>query len=114
MMKINKMKIDEAKAVLAHLDRHGYDEISTLNVRSTLTAYSAVMQKKETVNDQIDIMRISKGIQISDIMFLDKERKFELNRTKLADKYQVKLFSGTKKDVIDCVTFLADFVGKGA
>ena len=73
---------------------------------STLNAYRDIKRRKETSNDQIDIMRIGTAIQISDIMFVDKTRKFELTETGLNKKYNVELFSGTKQDLQQCEQML--------
>ena len=100
LLKIHKMNSKEAKMLFEHLKKHGFNHISCLDVRTTMEAYSAVMQTSQSVNDQIDILRIASGIQIADIMLTDKQRKFELTETGLADKYQTKIFCGTRGDII--------------
>lgn len=79
--------------------RTGFDRIPSLDIRVTLTAYLAGEHKKENVNDHIDIMRLSTGLPASDILFTDKQRKFEVIQTGLAEKYGAKVFSGTNKDL---------------
>ncbi|MFA4869590.1 MAG: hypothetical protein WC623_15405 [Pedobacter sp.] len=97
----HKMTYQESIRLWDLLDKTGFDQIPPLDIRCSLTANIAVEHKKETVNDQIDIMRLSTGLLPSDLVFTDKQRKFELEQTGLAEKYGTKVFSGTKADVKD-------------
>ncbi|MFP5082007.1 hypothetical protein [Pedobacter sp. JCM 36344] len=44
-------------------------------------------------------MRLSTGLPASDLLFTDKQRKFELLQTGLAEKYQTEVFTGTHSDL---------------
>lgn len=99
LMKKNKMKTAEAKKLLRRLKDYGFSHISTLNTRYTLESYLAVHHKKQTANDEIDIQRIAAAIQISDIMLVDRARKFELEETGLAEKYGTSVYCGVQKDI---------------
>lgn len=89
----------EGMALHQHIGVNAFDYIPPLDIRCSLTALIAVENKKESVNDQIDIMRISSGLVSSDLMFTDKQRKYELEFTGLAKKYGTKIFSGSKNDL---------------
>lgn len=106
LLKVNKMSSAEGKLLWNYVNRNGFDRISTMDVRTTLNAYTSVKHKKQTSNDQLDIMRIGTAIQISDIMFIDKARKYELIETGLDKKYDVELFNGTKQDLQQCEQML--------
>lgn len=41
-------------------------------------------------------MRTSTALQVSDIMFMDKQKKFEIAETGLNEKYKNLIFSGTQ------------------
>ncbi len=79
--------------------RTGSDRIPCLDIRHTLTVNLAGEHKNESVNDHIDIMRLSTGLPPADLLFTDKQRKFELLQTGLAEKYGTKIFSGTSADL---------------
>ncbi|WP_179414833.1 hypothetical protein HDF19_19720 [Mucilaginibacter sp. E4BP6] len=95
----HKLTIWEAVYLKDIIFRTGFDRIPSLDIRVTLTANLAVEQKKENVNDHIDIMRLSTGLPPADLLFTDKQRKFELLQTGLAEKYGTKIFSGTSTDL---------------
>ena len=111
LLKVNKMSIAESKTLLSYVKLYGFDRTSTMDVRFTINAYRDIKHKKETPNDQLDIVRIATAIQISDIMFVDKTRKFELAENGLDKKYGVELFSGTKQDLQRCEQLLKSLVG---
>ncbi|MFA6151999.1 MAG: hypothetical protein WC716_11805 [Chitinophagaceae bacterium] len=111
LMKINKMAANEAIKIRERIQKNGFEHISTLNVRTTLIGYSASKSKKETKNDHIDILRIATSIQVADIMFVDKAKKFELTETGLDKKYNTRLFSGTKDDLCSFKILLKKILG---
>lgn len=106
LLKINKMTIEESKVLLKYLRTSGFEEISPLDVRTSMTAYSESRGKHGNSNDQIDIMRIATSIQIADILFVDKAKKHELQDLGLAKKYNTAVFSGTKADIENCAQLL--------
>jgi hypothetical protein len=110
LLKKNKMKTEEGRKLLASLKKNGFDQVSTLDVRNTLVSYGALLQKKSTANDQIDIGRVSAAIQITDIMVIDKARKYELIETGLAKKYDTRIFSGKPEDVKELRKTLEEIV----
>ena len=81
------------------IDQTGFDRIAPLDIRVTLTAHIAAEHKKETVNDQVDIMRLATALPAADLLFTDKQRKHELQETGLAVKYNTEVFSGTEADL---------------
>jgi hypothetical protein len=81
------------------IERTGFDELPALDIRISLTANLSIEQKKETINDQIDIMRLATGLPAADLLFTDKQRKHELQQTGLDVKYQTEVFSGTVTDL---------------
>lgn len=95
----HRMNRIEATELQQNILQNGFDQIPPLDVRCSLTALIAAEQKRETVNDQIDIMRISSALATADLFFTDKQRKFELEKTGLAKKYNTKIFSGSPKDL---------------
>lgn len=110
LLKKNKMVEKEGKLLLQHLKSHGFDHISTLDVRSTLESISTIKRKKKSTNDEVDIMRIASAIQVSDIMLIDKSKKNELIETGLAEKYRIKVFSGTVEDLKSFIELLENIL----
>ena len=80
--------------------------IPTLDIRTSLSALISVQNKKETVNDQVDIMRISSGLPLSDILFTDSARKKEIEELELDKKYKTLVFSGKKEDLDNLINEL--------
>jgi hypothetical protein len=93
----------ETKFLISELEKNGFDNIPTLDIRTSLSAIISVYNKKETVNDQIDIMRISSGLPISDVLLTDSQRKKEIVESGLHEKYKTKIYSGTKSDLEELI-----------
>jgi hypothetical protein len=102
----NRMVTKELKSLISYLKIKGFEDISTLNTRSTLHIHASITHKKHTANDAIDMSRIGTAIQISDIMLLDKERKNQLAETNLDKKYSTRIYSGTVSDLDDLISLL--------
>lgn len=101
----NKHKITqkETKQLINELKLNGFKNIPTLDIRTSLSALISVQNKKETVNDQVDIMRITSGLPISDILLTDATRKREIEELELDRKYDTKVFSGKRDDLEDLI-----------
>lgn len=99
LLKHHQLNLEEAIRLKDIIAKTGFDLIPTLDIRVTLTVNLASEHKTENVNDQIDIMRLSTGLPLSDILFTDKQRKFELIQTGLDKKYGTTVFSGTNADL---------------
>jgi len=95
----HKITKKETKLLISELEKHGFDNIPTLDIRTSLSAIISVYNKKETVNDQIDKMRISAGLPLCDILLTDNQRKKEILELGLHEKYDTKIYSGTKIDL---------------
>lgn len=89
----------EALLLIMEFEKYGFNNIPTLDIRTSLSAIISVLNKNETVNDQIDIMRIATGLPISDLFLTDKQRKAEIVELGLDRKYKTKIYSGTKNDL---------------
>lgn len=85
---------------------NGFETIPSLNTYYKLEAKFAVDQSKEIKNDDIDLKRISSGIAISEIMFVDSKQKRRLQSVKLDSQYNTILFSDLQEDVIAFTDFL--------
>ena len=99
LLKHHQLQWTEAIQLYGILRQSGFDKIPPLNIRSELTINLAKHHKKETTNDHVDIMRLSTGLPIADLLFTDKQRKHELTETHLAEKYNAQVFSGTDADL---------------
>ncbi|GMN11361.1 hypothetical protein MTsPCn9_10320 [Croceitalea sp. MTPC9] len=99
LLKRHKLKKKEVKRLLLEFKSKGFENIATLNIRTTLLAYLALYSKKESQADHIDIMRISTGLPLSDIMLVDRQRKAELVESGLAAKYNTLIYSGRSNDL---------------
>jgi hypothetical protein len=97
----HKMSKDEAKQLRNHLKENGFSQIPTLDIKHSLMAFVAVENKIELPSDQIDYMRISAGLPVSDILLTDKKRKYEILTLGLDKKYKTKVLCGTEKDLLD-------------
>lgn len=106
LLQKHKFKKKEIVKLIAEFKTNGFSNIPTLNISTTLLSYMSVYSKKEYSNDHIDIMRISTGLPISDILLTDKKRKAELIESELCKKYKTKIFSGTKSDLNELINEL--------
>jgi hypothetical protein len=104
----HKFKEKQFKQLLIELERNGFDRIPTLNTKFSLGAYLAVKNKQENTGDHIDIIRISSYLFSSDIFFTDKKRKYEICDLGLDKKYNTKVYSGVKTDLIEVINLLKE------
>ncbi|WP_299183715.1 hypothetical protein [uncultured Aquimarina sp.] len=102
----HQFKKKEFKNLLNELERNGYSRIPTLHTRVSLIAYLAIKNKQENTGDHIDIMRISSYLFSTDIFFTDKKRKHEICDLKLDKKYNTKVYSGVKQDLVEFICYL--------
>lgn len=94
--------------LLSELETNGFNNIQTLNTKFSLYAHIAVKQKQESVSDHIDVMRISNGLIISDVLFTDKRRKHEIQELNLDKKYNTKIFSGVENDLREFIEYIEE------
>lgn len=105
-----KMTPKEARNLIVEFERHGFDNIPTLDIRTSLSTIISVMNKNETVNDQVDIMRIASGLPVSDIFLTDKQRKKEIIELGLDKKYHTKIYTGTIRDLEEFISELEEII----
>lgn len=94
--KLNKKEVDK---LILEFEKFGFDNIPTLDVKFKLMALMSVYSKGEKPGDHVDLMRIANGLPISDYLFTDKKRKAEILESKMHEKYNTKVFSGTPTDL---------------
>jgi len=102
----HKINEKETRLLIKHFEKYSFSKISTLDVRTSLSALISVKGKKETSNDQLDISRIASGIQLSNILLTDKKRKSELLELGLDKKYNTIILSGTQSDLDQFINLL--------
>ncbi len=99
LLKRHKFTEKEIIKLVREFKTYGFENIPTLDIRSTIESYMSLYSKQENSNDHIDIMRIATGLPIADILLTDKKRKAELIESKLSMKYHTKIFSGVESDL---------------
>ncbi|SNR90393.1 hypothetical protein [Dokdonia pacifica] len=109
LLKKHKFSNKEIRKLILEFKNNGFDNIPTLNIRATLETIASIYSKKTTPNDQIDFMRIINGLPISDIFLTDKKRKNEILESELDIKYNTKVFSGVKEDLIRLIEELKQY-----
>jgi hypothetical protein len=92
---------NEVEKLILEFEKFGFQNIPTLDIKFSLMALMSVYSKGEKPSDHIDLMRIANGLPISDYLFTDRRRKAELVESNLPNKYNTKIFSGTKDDLED-------------
>lgn len=106
LMNSYEMTLPETLHLLIHMETKGFAGIPTLDVLAHLKAHNAIEHKNEQGSDQIDFMRISCGLPVSDILFTDKRRKNEIIKTGLDQKYHCRVYCGSDADLRDFRDFL--------
>lgn len=101
LVKVHRMNPKETKKLISIIKNEGFSKFPTLDIRFSLSMFMATKNKKENSNDHIDIERIATGLPISDYFLIDKQRKAEIIELGFDKKYQTKIFSGIKTDLID-------------
>ncbi len=100
----------ETKMLIDHIEELGFESFSTLNIKTSLIAIGAIQHKKEQESDHIDFTRIATGMEVSDILFTDKRRKFEIIELGLDKKYNCKIFSGVEEDLIEFKRYITQLI----
>ncbi|MDM8209303.1 MULTISPECIES: hypothetical protein [Bacteroidaceae] len=89
----------DIELLISELERNGFDNIPSLNIKNELSIISALDNKKTTSNDDIDISRAASGLAFSDYFFTDSQRKMELVSLQFDKRYNTKIFSGKESDL---------------
>ncbi|WP_425393216.1 hypothetical protein [Ekhidna sp.] len=110
LVTVHKIKDKEIQKLIAYFNRHGFKDISTLKVRSSLTALIRIEQRQENSSDHIDLLRIASGLQVSDVLLTDKRRKSEILEIGLDEKYNTLVLSGTPADLEELKGYLQSVV----
>ena len=90
----------ETERLIHEIETKGFDRIPSMYIRSLLSADIAVCDKQQVPNDEIDLDRAAVGLRISDYFFADNDKKLTIEKYKLDEKYQTKVYSGKKDSVI--------------
>lgn len=101
LLEKHRLTKKEMKKLIIQFKNHGFNNIPTLDIEKSIRAIMSVYNKIEKSSDQIDINRIAIGLPISDILLTDKKRKHELIELGLPEKYNTKVYSGTKDNLND-------------
>ena len=80
-------------------EKNAFRNIPSLNTYYGLQFFYALNQMNESINDDVDLERISSGIVISDIMFTDKRQKYRIEQLGLDKQYKTLLFSANDVDI---------------
>lgn len=96
---VHRMSLKELIKLKNILINQGFSRFPSLDTRFKLFSLISVNNKKTMPNDFIDLMRISTGFSISDIFLTDKQRKNEIIELKFPEKYNTRVYSGTKSDL---------------
>ena len=80
-------------------EKNAFRNIPSLNTYYGLQFFYALNQMNETINDDVDLERISSGIVISDIMFTDKRQKYRIEQLGLDKQYKTLFFSANDVDI---------------
>jgi hypothetical protein len=83
------------------IKNNGLKIIPTVYIRSSIEGLMAVKQQKETVNDHVDITRLSTSLPFADIVFTDKARQHDLLYLGLDKEFKTKVYSGKRHDLLE-------------
>jgi len=106
LINIHRMDVKETKKLLSIIQEYGFSKIAPLDIRFSLYAIMSIESKKENAGDHIDIERIAAGLLISDYFLIDRQRKSEIIELVLDKKYQTKVYSGCKLDILSLINEL--------
>ena len=70
--------------------------------------YFSLENIEEKANDDIDIERISSGLYLSDIMFVDYKQKIAIEKLGLDKKYNTIIYSAKQDDIKLFVEYMRD------
>jgi len=95
------MTRSEAKKAAQILKQEGIKKIiPPLYVRASLESITAIKQKKELVNDHIDIVRLCSAIPFCDLIVTDKSKMHDIQMLGLHDDFKTEIFSGSNSGLL--------------
>lgn len=103
MMRKQNFSKDTLLSVAEEFDKNHFNNIPSLYTFYSMKGYKTVMYENTSVNDGVDLERISSGINISDFLFTDKRQKEKLQMLGLDQRYGTKVYSP-----LDCKAFIED------
>lgn len=86
----------------------GFEHIPSLNIYYKMKFYFSLENIEEKANDDIDIERISSGLYLSDIMFVDYKQKIAIEKLGLDKKYNTIIYSAKQDDIKLFVEYMRD------
>jgi len=98
---ISRHKITRKEALRGSelIKNNGLKIIPTVYIRSSIEGLMAVKQQKETVNDHVDITRLSTSLPFADIVFTDRAKQHDVLLLGLDKEYNTKIYSGAKDNL---------------
>lgn len=97
----------ETKKLIHELEKHGFERIPSMNIRSILSTDIALCDKQQVPNDEIDLDRAAVGLRISDYFFADNDKKLTIEKYNLDKQYRTKVFSGKNDSVTSLIEELS-------
>jgi hypothetical protein len=89
---------------------HGLIKFPSIFIRANLEASMACNNKKETINDQIDVIRIAGALPAVDIMLTDGGKANDIRDAKLDKQFRTEVYSSKTADLINFTTRLQTLV----
>ena len=86
----------DIELLISELERNGFDNIPSLNIKNELSIISALDNKKTTSNDDIDISRAASGLAFSDYFLLIVKERWSLLACNLISDITQKYFQVKK------------------
>lgn len=103
MMRKQNFSKDTLLSVAEEFEKNHFNNIPSLYTLYSMKGYKTVMYENTSVNDGVDLERISSGIYISDLLFTDKRQKEKLQKLGLDQRFGTKVYSP-----LDCKAFIED------
>lgn len=100
LIKKKRITKRETKKLIHEFETKGFERIPSMNIRSLMSADIALYDKQQVPNDEIDLDRAAVGFRISDYFFADNDKKLTIEKYKMDEKYQTKVYSGKKDSII--------------
>lgn len=92
------------------ITEHGLIKFPSVFIRANLEASMACNNKKETINDQIDVIRIAGALPAVDIMLTDGGKANDIRDAKLDKQFGTEVYSSKTTDLTNFTTRLQTLV----
>lgn len=107
---LKRFTCSDFMSIVNDINKFGFEHIPSLDIYYKMKFYFSLENLEEKANDDIDIERISSGLYLSDIMFVDYKQKIAVKKLELDKKYNTFVYSAKQNDIKSFIEYIETII----